>query len=323
MLANRLQKRQRHLRKWAKTHAITCYRIYERDIPEYPAIVDWYDGEAVVWLYGRKTPTTPAEEEAWQNHTIAEICAGLELPPEKLFIKERFRQKGLDVQYERIAQTQAIRIITEQELRFEINLSDYLDTGLFLDHRQTREMVRQQAADKRVLNLFAYTGSFTVYAINGRARTTTTVDISQTYCQWAARNLAHNGAHPSTKNRIIQQDCLQYLAQAAQQKEQYDLIICDPPTFSNSKRMKQGSFAIDRDYPDLLRRCAHLLTPGGALYFSTNSRGFRLNPAELPRQLSGSEITSQTVPEDFRNKQIHRCWLFHKTDNQQPITDNR
>lgn len=313
MLSNRLHKRQRHLRKWAKKNDITCYRLYERDIPEYPAIVDWYDGEVVVWLYGRKKDETAAEQTAFRDQTIAEIQNGLDLPLTKIFIKERAQQKGLDSQYERLEQTEQIRLVQEQGLTFEVNLSDYLDTGLFLDHRPTRALIRTLAAGKRVLNLFAYTGSFTVYALDGRAASTTTVDLSQTYCSWAERNLIHNGFTLSNQHQIIQADCLQYLEEAVRRHERYDIIVCDPPTFSNSKRMKAGSFAINRDYPDLLRHCAHLLTVDGTLFFSTNSRGFKLEDTAVPPLLSGNEITHRTVPDDFRNKQIHRCWQFQKT----------
>lgn len=314
MLANRLRKRQRHLRKWAQKNDITCYRLYERDIPEYPAIVDWYDGEAVVWLYTRKRDETKAEQNAWRQHTLKQIQEGLDIPPEKLYVKERGQQKGLDVQYERLGQAEQIRLVQEQGLTFEVNLSDYLDTGLFLDHRQTRALVREMAAGLRFLNLFAYTGSFTVYACHGRATATTTVDLSQTYCDWAARNLAHNGFLTGPAQQIIQADCLQFLQEAARRRDRFDLIVCDPPTFSNSKRMKAGSFVIDRDYPGLLAACVAILAPQGSLIFSTNSRGFKFDPATLPPQMSGEEISQKTVPEDFRNRQIHRCWHFKKID---------
>ena len=309
MLSNRLQKRQRHLQKWAKRSQITCYRLYDRDMPDYPAIVDWYDGEAVVWLFGRKKEVTAVEEEAWQAHTLEEIAAGLALPPDKIFVKERFRQKGLDVQYERVAQSGAIRMVPEQGLTFEVNLSDYLDTGLFLDHRQTRQMVREQAKGKRVLNLFAYTGSFTVYAVDGGAASSDTVDLSQTYCDWAERNLQHNGVGQSASHRVIRQDCLQFLREARRQRAQYDLIICDPPTFSNSKRMKQASFAVQRDHPALIQDCLRLLAPGGQLFFSNNAQRFKIDESVLQTAVV-TEITQQTVPEDFKNKCSHRCWLI-------------
>lgn len=312
MLANRLRKRQRHLRKWAQKNDITCYRLYERDIPDYPAIVDWYDGEAVAWLYSRKRDENRAEQTAWRQHTLNQIQEGLDLPPEKIYVKERSQQKGLETQYERLGQAEQIRLVEEQGLTFEVNLSDYLDTGLFLDHRQTRALVRDMAAGQRFLNLFAYTGSFTVYACHGRAAATTTVDLSQTYCDWAARNLVHNGYTTGPNHQIIQADCLQYLQEAARRGDHFDLIVCDPPTFSNSKRMKAGSFVINRDYPELLAACSAILAPQGSLIFSTNSRSFRYDPDKLPPKMSGEEISQKTVPEDFRNRQIHRCWHFKK-----------
>lgn len=311
MLANRLRKRQRHLRKWASRQDVTCYRLYERDIPEFPLIVDWYAGEAVVWLYERKRDETPAEEDAFRDEALAEIAAGLDLEPAQVFVKERARQRG-NWQYGRYAQQQHIRTVREQGLHFEVNLSDYLDTGLFLDHRLTRHMVRQRAGGQRLLNLFAYTGSFTCYALAGEATATTTVDLSNTYLEWATRNMALNGFAPGPRHRLIQADCLQYVEDAARRGEQYDLIVCDPPTFSNSKRMAQGSFDVDGDHPWLISACARLLAPHGELFFSTNARRFKLDKNALSG-LSAEDITAQTIPEDFRNQRIHQCWIIrHK-----------
>ncbi|MEM7114543.1 MAG: class I SAM-dependent methyltransferase [Chloroflexota bacterium] len=312
MLANRLRKRQKHLRKWARRNDISCYRLYERDIPEYPCIIDWYDGEAVVWLYGRKRDETAVQQATFRKQTLTEIQTGLNLQPAQIFVKERAVQRGLDQQYEKYGRLQHTRLVQEAGLTFEVNLSDYLDTGLFLDHRPTRQMVRNRAVGKCVLNLFAYTGSFTVYAIAGGAKQTTTVDLSQTYGQWAERNLQLNGFAASEKHRILAQDCLQYLTDAHRKREKFDLIVCDPPTFSNSKRMSQASFAIDRDYVGLLQSCGRLLAPGGEIFFSNNSRQFKFDPTSLQRQFAVKEITAQTIPEDFRNGRIHRCWLLTK-----------
>ena len=317
ILANRLRKRQRHLRKWARRRGITCYRLYERDIPEFPLIVDWYggeqSGEAVVWLYGRTRDETPEQADAWSRRALAEIVDGLELEETQIFVKTRQRQLG-SAQYERRALGGQVRIVEEQGLKFEVNLSDYLDTGLFLDHRNTRAQVRAISAGKRVLNLFAYTGSFTCYAIDGGASATTTVDLSQTYCEWAARNLALNGFEGGfggqEAHRILQADCLAFLQEELQRGSHYEIIICDPPTFSNSKRMKQGSFDVVRDHIGLIHNCARLLESDGTLFFSTNARRFQLNQDALPHNLSGKEISSQSIPEDFRNKRIHRCWRF-------------
>ena len=314
MLANRLRKRQRHLRKWARRNDITCYRLYERDIPEFPLIVDWYDGEAVAWLYDRKRDETPEQADAHRELTLNEICDGLDLSRDQLFVKERARQRG-SAQYERLEQAHHVRLVAEQGLRFEVNLSDYLDTGLFLDHRQTRALVREQAAGKRVLNLFAYTGSFTCYALDGGARATITVDLSNTYCEWARRNCEHNGFGDKlggSTHQIIQADCLDFLAAGIMRGVGYDLIVCDPPTFSNSKRMASSSFDVVRDHPALIADCVELLNDGGTLYFSTNARGFALETAQLPSGLAIEELTPQSIPEDFRNRRIHQCWRLVK-----------
>lgn len=315
MLANRLRKRYRHLRKWARRSGVTCYRLYERDIPDAPCIVDWYDGEAVVWLSSRKRDESPEQHAAWREYAIKEVCEGLELPIEKVFVKQRERQKGLN-QYERLTQNGHVRVVEENGLRFEVNLSDYVDTGLFLDHRDTRALVRDTASGKDVLNLFAYTGSFTVYASAGSARSTMTVDMSRTYCDWAARNLQLNGFSSSeagdASHRIHQGDCLAFFADESVKNRSWDVIVCDPPTFSNSKRMTGGSFSVDRDHPWLLRQCARLLRPGGVLFFSTNSRRFKLEASALP-SFAATEITERTVPEDFRNRRIHRCWRIEQS----------
>ncbi len=307
-LANRLKKRQKHLRRWAGRNGITCYRLYEKDIPDFPLIVDWYDGEVVVWIFDRSRDNTPADINTWRELALTEIRAGLDVQQNQIFAKERFRRRGLTGQYKRIDQIGQTRIVHEQGLNFEVNLSDYLDTGLFLDHRNTRNLVRQQANGKRVLNLFAYTGSFTCYAIDGGASHTTTVDISSTYCNWAIRNLGHNGFAINDHHRLLRKDCLQYLREATKRHEQYDIIVCDPPTFSNSKRMDITSFSVERDYPALIRDCMKLLAPQGTLYFSNNARHFKLDESTLPSNLKIRELTPNTIPEDFRNQHIHRCW---------------
>lgn len=312
MLANRLRKRQKHLSKWAKRQGVSCYRLYERDIPEYPCIVDWYDGEAVVWLYERKRDETAVSQAAFREQTLVEIQDGLDLRPHQIFVKERMVQSGLDSQYEKYGRLHHTRIVQEHGLNFEVNLSDYLDTGLFLDHRPTRQMVRERAANKRLLNLFAYTGSFTVYALAGGAQQTTTVDLSQTYCQWAERNLQHNGYVANAQHRLLAEDCLQFLQEARQRREQYDLIVCDPPTFSNSKKMAQSSFAVDRDQVALLRACGRLLVSGGEMFFSNNSRQFKLDEAALAPHFDIQNITAQSIPEDFKNGRIHHCWILTK-----------
>lgn len=310
MLANRLQRMYRHLRKWARRRDIACYRIYDKDIPDQPIIVDWYDSRALVYAMRRKKDETEAQRFEWLAEVEEEVRAGLELPDpgpgeeDRLFFKERFQRKG-GVQYERIAEERQEFVVPEQGHRFLVNLSDYHDTGLFLDHRITRKMVEGEAAGKRMLNLFCYTGSFSVYAAAGGAAGTTSVDISNTYLEWTRRNFELNGLDPNT-NRVERADVLQWLPQAAREGRQFDLIVCDPPTFSNSKKMR-GFFDVGVMHPELINGCLELLAPHGVLYFSTNFRGFQLREDELaPCRLE--EITAQTVPEDYRNKKIHRCW---------------
>ncbi len=305
-LANRFRRMHRHLRKWARRTGVTCYRLYEKDIPDQPLIVDWYDGDVVVWLYDRTRNETAEQAEAWVAAVTQAVCAGLDLTAGHVFLKRRFRQKDRqegDGQYHRVAEQGAVKVVAEHGLQFEVNLSDYLDTGLFLDHRPTRQRVGGEAAGKRMLNLFAYTGAFTVYAAAGGAAATTTVDLSNTYLEWAARNLALNGIVVGDRHRIERADCLQWLEQA---RGSWDIIVCDPPTFSNSSSMRRA-FAVDKDHVWMLGRIRNLLAPGGVCYFSTNFRGFRLAADAWPGGMV-EDISDASVPKDFRNRRIHQCW---------------
>ncbi len=311
MLANRLQRMHRHLRKWARRTGVSCYRLYERDIPDQPLIVDWYDGRALVWALQRKKDETPEAREHWLAEVEQEVRAGLEVTDETLFFKERRRQKNLD-QYRRVADEHQEFIVTEQGHRFLVNLSDYLDTGLFLDHRNTRQIVQAEAPGRRFLNLFCYTASFSVYAARGGASHTTSVDISNTYLDRARRNFVLNELATDV-NETIRADVLEWLPRAVREKRRFDLIVCDPPTFSNSKKMR-GFFDVGEQHPTLINDCLRLLSPAGRLYFSTNFRRFRLaEDALLPCRYE--EITARTVPEDFRNRKAHRCWIFTPPEN--------
>ena len=309
MLGNRLAKQLKHLRGWAKAGGITCFRLYERDIPEFPAIVDWYDGDVVVWVYNRTRDDTPEKVRAFEDLCEEEILDGLQVPGARLHMKYRGRIKDRSEQYDRVDDRGVVRTVEEQGLRFEVNLSDYLDTGLFLDHRKTRSIIRHYAKGKRVLNLFAYTGSFTVYARAGGAIATTTVDMSKTYQDWTKRNLELNGfAVDGALHRLVHADCLQFLEAGPAPGERYDYIVLDPPTFSNSKRMEADSFAVDRDWPRLVEMATRWLADDGWLYFSTNSRQLKWDDAQVPAGYLAREISERTVPEDFRNRRIHRCW---------------
>ena len=314
MLGNRLAKQLKHLRGWAKAGGITCFRLYERDIPEFPAIVDWYDGDVVAWVYNRTRDDTPEKVRAFEDLCEEEILDGLQVPGARLHMKYRGRIKDRSEQYDRVDDRGVVRTVEEQGLKFEVNLSDYLDTGLFLDHRKTRSIIRHYAKSKRVLNLFAYTGSFTVYARAGGAIATTTVDMSKTYQDWTKRNLELNGfAVDGALHRLVHADCLQFLEAGPAPGERYDYIVLDPPTFSNSKRMEADSFAVDRDWPRLVEMATRWLADDGWLYFSTNSRQLKWDDAQVPSGYVAREISERTVPDDFRNRRIHRCWTVTKS----------
>jgi len=314
MLGNRLAKQLKHLRGWAKAGGITCFRLYERDIPEFPAIVDWYDGDVVAWVYNRTRDDTPEKVRAFEDLCEEEILDGLQVPGARLHMKYRGRIKDRSEQYDRVDDRGVVRTVEEQGLRFEVNLSDYLDTGLFLDHRKTRSIIRHYAKGKRVLNLFAYTGSFTVYARAGGAIATTTVDMSKTYQDWTKRNLELNGfAVDGALHRLVHADCLQFLEAGPAPGERYDYIVLDPPTFSNSKRMEADSFAVDRDWPRLVEMATRWMADDGWLYFSTNSRQLKWDDAQVPAGYVAREISERTVPDDFRNRRIHRCWTVTKS----------
>lgn len=304
--ANRLAKMHKHFGKWARRQGISCYRVYDNDIPGTPLAIDIYENIVHVAEYARDHGMGPDEHAAWLDGCLAVISEVLQVSPELIYLKFRQRQKGLR-QYERFARTGAEFIVRENGLRFIIRPADYLDVGLFLDHRLTRQMLRQEASGKRVLNLFAYTGSFTVYAAAGGAIETLTVDMSNTYLEWADRNLSLNG-FSGKQHRLLQADVLAWLEQPP--REQFDLIVLDPPTFSNSKRM-DDTLDIQRDHVMLLNRVLRLCAPGGTVWFSTNYRRFKLWEEEI-RASEIKDISGKTVPEDFRNKKIHQCFKLIK-----------
>jgi len=263
---------------------------------------------ANVQEYEAQATIDPVKAENRLIEALSAIPVALDIPPEHMVLKVRRRQKGA-AQYEKQAEQGRFHVVEECGCRFYVNFDDYLDTGLFLDHRSTRLMIGQMARGKRFLNLFGYTGSATVHAAVGGAVATTTVDMSNTYLDWAKRNLALNGID-GRRHQFVQADCLAWLdAEVAAGNCRYDLIFLDPPTFSNSKRMA-GSFDIQRDHVDLINDAASLLTPGGELVFSTNNRKFRLD-AEALAPLRVEDISAKTIPKDFeRNSKIHYCWLM-------------
>ncbi|WP_041397246.1 class I SAM-dependent methyltransferase [Spirochaeta africana] len=305
MLINRLKKRRRHLWKWAKRNDITCFRLYDRDIPEIPFVIDEYEGHLNMAEYNRPHDRSPEEHAVWIEAMRDAAARGVGVPLERVFLKARERQRG-SAQYEKLDQQQVEVIGTEHGLKFILNMSDYVDTGLFLDHRTTRRYVMDMAFGARMLNLFAYTGSFSVYAAAGGAEHTLSVDLSNTYCDWARRNLDLNGPFPG-RHEILCMDVFSFLKEAVTQQQRYDVIVLDPPTFSNSKKM-DGVLDVQRDHPQLIDWCYRLLAPQGTLLFSTNFRKFKLDTAGMPRGAAIRELTPRTIPEDFRNQKIHRCW---------------
>lgn len=306
---NRLQKNARHWGKWARRQNIHCYRVYNRDLPQFPFAIDIYHDRAHLQEYDTGWQQTDEEYEAWVL-AVAEIVTDvLDIEGEFLAFKRRQRQKGLN-QYQKTGMAGEAFVVEEGGHRFEVNLESYLDTGLFLDHRETRRMVEKMAAGTRFLNLFAYTGSFSVYAACGGAHSSLTLDMSNTYQAWTRRNFALNGIDEQ-QHQLQRVDVLRWLDEAAALPERYDLIVCDPPSFSNSAKM-DGTFDVQRDHPWIIERCMDILVPGGTLFFSNNRQGFRLEDW-LDENFLLREITQQTVPEDFKARPSHRCWkISHK-----------
>jgi 23S rRNA (guanine2445-N2)-methyltransferase / 23S rRNA (guanine2069-N7)-methyltransferase len=303
----RLAKRFKHLAKWARRQGIEAFRVYDRDIPEIPLVIDWYAGWLHAAEYDRPHERTEIEHDVWLDRMIEAAASELGVPPNQTFLKVRKRQRGND-QYEKVDARKAALTVKEGGLQFEVNLSDYLDTGLFLDHRQTRSMVRDEATGKRFLNLFAYTGSFSVYAAAGGASETTSVDLSNTYLDWTRTNLARNGFKDAGRHRTVRDESRAFLEHRARRGEPpFDLVVVDPPTFSRSAR-SETPWDVEHDHAELLDLVARNLAPGGIVYFSTNFRRFHLASDRLEPLYAVREITNRTIPEDFRNERIHRAW---------------
>ena len=304
--ANRLRKNLKKFEKWARQEGIECYRLYDADLPEYNVAIDRYADWVVVQEYA--PPKTVDAHKARQRlfDIIAATIAVLGIAPNKLVLKTRERQKGKN-QYQKMAEKGDFIEVQEYNARLWVNLTDYLDTGLFLDHRIARRMLGQMSKGKDFLNLFSYTGSASVHAGLGGARSTTTVDMSRTYLEWAERNLRLNGL-TGRAHRLMQADVLGWLREST---EQFDLIFIDPPTFSNSKRM-EDAFDVQRDHIRLMTDLKRLLRKGGTIMFSNNKRGFRMDHDGLAALgLKAQEISQKTLSQDFaRNRQIHNCWLI-------------
>lgn len=325
LLHNRLAKRFQHLKKWARRSDIGCYRLYDKDIPEIPLAIDVFhlqnedslptknenqqDSYLRIYLYQRPYERDEGEEECWLAAMSQAAAQVVGVDASHVVTKTRMRQRGTD-QYEKQETKDSITgIVREQGHRFFVNLSNYLDTGLFMDHRPLRKQVESEAAGKAVLNLFCYTAAFSVYAAAAGASRVDSVDLSNTYLAWGERNFALNGLGGRPEYRFIRNDVATFLKDT---KDSWDLIVLDPPTFSNSKKTKD-SLDINRDWHRLVNGCLDHLNPGGTLYFSTNSRQLKFDAELLATTKNDGEIvvediTAATIPEDFRNQKIHRCW---------------
>lgn len=306
--ANRLQKNISNLKKQALRENVSCLRLYDADLPDFNLVVDLYDDNLHVQEYAPPKTIDPEKAKKRFNLALAVIRQVLGLPREKVFIKTRARQKGI-TQYEKQSEVSKRFIVQEGNVRVFINLTDYLDTGLFLDHRPMRLRIAQEAKGKHFLNLYSYTSTVSVHAAVGGAASTTSVDLSNTYLNWSKQNFALNGLtvdHPDQQHQFFEADVFEWLKEG---HETYDLIFIDPPTFSNSKKF-QGTFDVQRDHASLLKRAMNRLSNGGTLYFSNNFQKFELDD-ELAARFDVQEITEKTIGFDFkRNHKIHRAWRF-------------
>lgn len=301
-----LKKKHSTLRLWAEANDISCYRVYNKDIGDLPFAIDIYNKYLHIVQYEQKGVAALSDEE---SQKLAEIAGkSLYFPEDKIIMKYR-RKLNDGEQYRKYSAVNVTEEIQEFGLTFKVNLSDYIDTGLFLDHRDTRALVRKSSSGKKVLNLFSYTGSFTVYAAAGGASSTTTVDLSNVYIQWAQENMKLNHFN-SPNHKFITTDVFKFLDEAVKNKDKWDLIILDPPTFSNSRKMDKD-LDIQKDHVAMINKCLSVLTKNGAIIFSNNYREFKLNPAVRERGFVNN-VTEETIPEDFSGSRIHQCWIIEK-----------
>ncbi len=304
-LKNRIRKNYRHLRKWGNRTKTNCFRIYDRDIKEYPLAIDFYDGRFCVHYFTSTRETDVPRQELYEA-VMGAIDSLFHASPESIYWRTRVKRDKTE-QYEKTSGTKQFFSVYEYGLQFKVNLTDYLDTGLFLDHRETRQLVASMASRKRLLNLFAYTCSFSVHAAAAGALFTKSVDLSNTYTEWGRENFLLNSL-PLANNLILREDCLKFLQE---ERGVYDLIVIDPPTISRSKKMDQ-MFDIQKDYPFLISKALSLLSRDGVLIFSTNSRDFDFD-ASLFDGCAIVDISKKTIPLDFHNQKIHRCWKISFT----------
>jgi 23S rRNA (cytosine1962-C5)-methyltransferase len=303
MFRNRLQKVYKHLSRQAQRQGVSCYRIYDHDLPEFPFVIELYEDKVYMAEYKRRHSLNDEEYELWWKESSKVITEITGVGEENIFFKMRQRKAGRLGQYQKLDEQKNEFVVSEGGLQFIVNLADYLDTGLFLDHRITRQMVKEMARNKKVLNLFSYTGSFSVYAASGGASKVTSMDLSKTYLNWAERNMQVN--FPEYKNHVvINADVIKELKNIS--AGSFDLIIMDPPTFSNSKKM-DDFLDIQKDHPDLINNCMRILKAEGTLFFSTNFTKFQLEEEKI-NAASIKDITKATTPFDFEGKLRRKCF---------------
>jgi len=304
MFANRITKNKKNLAKWLKKNDVGCYRLYDADMPEYSVAVDYYEGWIYVAEYAPPAKIDPAAAESRLNEVLAALPVALGVPNKNIVLKQRNRQKGTS-QYRKQQDSGEFFEVKEGQATFLVNIKDYLDTGLFLDHRPVREHIAEAAKGQRFLNLFCYTATASVHAALGGATFTDSVDLSTTYLDWAKKNIALNGLS-ETSNRLVQADVREWLKETDQK---YDLILLDPPTFSNSKKM-EGVLDIQRDHVELINDAMKLLTRDGQLIFSNNQRRFVLDDEALDAYTIENK-TDWSFDKDFqRSKKLHQCWFI-------------
>ncbi|MCA2959149.1 MAG: class I SAM-dependent methyltransferase [Silvanigrellales bacterium] len=307
MFANRLKKNANHLRKWARRVGTEAYRVYDKDIPEYAFSVDLYGPNAVVYEY-----EGPEDVPSKADEVLEAVHLFLEIPESRIFHKVRRRIVLREEQYTRSEERSFETVVMEQGQRFKVVLGAYLDSGLFLDHRKSRAFVRANAAGKRFLNLYCYTGAATVYAAAGGATETVSVDLSNTYLEWARENMRMNGFDPENGiHSFLREDAMRALSDLKFQGRKFDLLFVDPPSFSNSKKMV-GHFDVQEHHADLLLACSKVLSEDGIIFFSNNNRKFKLDENALSGIFSYESMTEKTLPDDFRSRRIHNSWLLRK-----------
>lgn len=309
-LKNCIRNNFKHVKKWAKRTQTNCFRIYDWQIPSFALSIDYYAGKFLIHFFSKTQEDTEPPLEVSQKacDALKDLFGAKE---EDIFWRTRIKRKKTQ-QYEKQDDKKEFFDVIEYGAIFKINLTDYLDTGLFLDHRETRKLVRDKAEGKRVLNLFAYTSSFGVQAALGNAKSTKNVDMSNTYCDWSKENFKANNLSLKS-NEVVRADCLKFLDEEAIKKQKYDIIIIDPPTISRSKKMEQF-FDIQQDYIALIKGALSLLDKGGIIFFSTNSRKFHFD-IHLFDGLKVQDITKKTIPIDFHDPKIHFCWQIQREES--------